>query len=76
MTGLMEFMDKRYGWGDQGAVRILKDDGGPGGPGELEEEIYYNMMFLKKTEVVERILIGKGGKVVGREVVGRKSSME
>ena len=53
------------GQGGPGQVAPYLDDGVSPGPGELEEEAYYERLILKRVKMIEQYLIG--GKVV-REV--------
>ena len=46
------------------------DDGVHPGPGELEEESHYNLLYMRRVEMVEQILVGRGGKVEGENSQG------
>ena len=61
------------GQGGPGQVCPYPDDAVSPGPGELEEEAYYERLILKRVELIEQYLIG--GRVV-REIkkdLGRKN---
>ena len=53
------------GMGGPGVVGVYRDHGVVEGPRQLEEKVFYDMVFMWRTESVEKIRVGRGGKVVG-----------
>ena len=60
------------GMGGPGVVVAYTDDGVHPGPGELEEERYYDLKIVRRVQMMEQIVVSRGGKCgCGGKSVGK-----